>query len=300
MAFRFRKSFKILPGVRLNVGSKGISSVSIGKRGASVSVGKSGTYVNAGIPGTGLSYREKINASSGANSSAGGGNGTSIPAGTVPTGNSHAHGCLKAFAWAVGIIFSLSILTAMCDGPDSEADLRAEAIVDSLIKVKEDSIALVNRKIMLGNKAIESYNKDDYKTMKVYIDSLGALEKNARYYNINGLYYKDGKKHFKTALASFDKAISMDTSQQTYVYNKALALISLKRNKEAIPILRALKEKGNNDAYTVLREQTAKKVYYTVTLCCDGSTSHSTGRGTCSRHGGVCGTQQQYRLEYTE
>lgn len=60
MGWRFRKSFKILPGVRVNVGKKGISSVSVGKRGASVSVGKRGTHANVGIPGTGLSYRTKI------------------------------------------------------------------------------------------------------------------------------------------------------------------------------------------------------------------------------------------------
>lgn len=31
-----------------------------------------------------------------------------------------------------------------------------------------------------------------------------------------------------------------------------------------------------------------KRVAYYETLCCDGWISHSTGRGTCSHHGGVC------------
>ncbi|QNH52285.1 DUF4236 domain-containing protein [Acinetobacter venetianus] len=56
MGFNFRKSFKIAPGIRLNVGKKGISSVSIGGKGARVSVGKKGTRSTVGIPGTGLSY----------------------------------------------------------------------------------------------------------------------------------------------------------------------------------------------------------------------------------------------------
>lgn len=56
MGFNFRKSFKIAPGVRLNVGKKGISSVSVGGKGARVSVGKKGTRTTVGIPGTGLSY----------------------------------------------------------------------------------------------------------------------------------------------------------------------------------------------------------------------------------------------------
>ncbi|HEO1789196.1 DUF4236 domain-containing protein [Acinetobacter baumannii] len=56
MGFNFRKSIKIAPGVRLNVGKKGISSVSIGGKGARVSVGKKGTRTTLGIPGTGLSH----------------------------------------------------------------------------------------------------------------------------------------------------------------------------------------------------------------------------------------------------
>ena len=55
MPFRFRKSFKILPGVRLNV-SKGGVSTSLGGRGHEVNVGKRGVKTTLGIPGTGISY----------------------------------------------------------------------------------------------------------------------------------------------------------------------------------------------------------------------------------------------------
>ena len=54
MGWRFRKSFKIAPGLRLNIGKKGISSLSIGPRGAHINVGKNGTSLSTGIPGTGL------------------------------------------------------------------------------------------------------------------------------------------------------------------------------------------------------------------------------------------------------
>ena len=57
MGFRFRKSIKIIPGVKLNVTKNGISSVSVGKRGASVNIGKKGVKSTVGIPGTGLSYQ---------------------------------------------------------------------------------------------------------------------------------------------------------------------------------------------------------------------------------------------------
>lgn len=62
MGLRFRKSFKIAPGVRVNVGKKSIG-ISAGVKGARVSVNSSGRKTTTvGIPGTGLSYQrtEKI------------------------------------------------------------------------------------------------------------------------------------------------------------------------------------------------------------------------------------------------
>lgn len=56
MGLNFRKSFKVAPGIKLNVSKKGISSVSAGVKGARVSVGKKGTRTTVGVPGTGLSY----------------------------------------------------------------------------------------------------------------------------------------------------------------------------------------------------------------------------------------------------
>lgn len=59
MGFRFRRSVKIAPGLRLNFGKRGLS-LSAGVRGSSVTFGPRGTYSNVGIPGTGLSFRERI------------------------------------------------------------------------------------------------------------------------------------------------------------------------------------------------------------------------------------------------
>lgn len=56
MGFRFRKSVKIAPGVRLNIGKKSVG-ISAGVKGARVSVNSSGRVTKSvGIPGTGLSY----------------------------------------------------------------------------------------------------------------------------------------------------------------------------------------------------------------------------------------------------
>ena len=56
MGLRFRKSIKIAPGVRMNVGKRGASSISVG----GFNFGKRGVYQNISIPGTGISYRAKV------------------------------------------------------------------------------------------------------------------------------------------------------------------------------------------------------------------------------------------------
>lgn len=63
MALRFRKSFKVLPGLRVNVGKRGITSVSLGTRGARVTMGSRGTTTSLGIPGTGVSVQSHSPAS---------------------------------------------------------------------------------------------------------------------------------------------------------------------------------------------------------------------------------------------
>ena len=60
MAIRFRKSFKIAPGVRMNLGKGGFSSVRVGGRGYGLTMGKRGTHASAGLPGTGVGYSGKV------------------------------------------------------------------------------------------------------------------------------------------------------------------------------------------------------------------------------------------------
>lgn len=60
MGWRFRKSIKILPGVRLNF-NKNSTSVSIGSKRSGITINsKTGVTARTSIPGTGLSYSEKI------------------------------------------------------------------------------------------------------------------------------------------------------------------------------------------------------------------------------------------------
>ena len=59
MAWNFRKSIKIAPGFKINIGKRG-TSMTMGPKGAKVTFGSNGTYVSSGLPGTGIFYRKKI------------------------------------------------------------------------------------------------------------------------------------------------------------------------------------------------------------------------------------------------
>jgi hypothetical protein len=55
MTFRFRKSKSIIPGVRINLGKRGVSA-SVGPKGAKHTIGTSGRRTTLGLPGTGISF----------------------------------------------------------------------------------------------------------------------------------------------------------------------------------------------------------------------------------------------------
>ena len=59
MGFRFSRRIRIAPGIRLNLGLKGVS-LSAGPRSAPITVGRRGVHGNVGIPRTGLSYRDRL------------------------------------------------------------------------------------------------------------------------------------------------------------------------------------------------------------------------------------------------
>ena len=68
MTIRFRKRIRLLPGVSLNFSKNGLSSLSLGPRGATINVplGRDGgTRVTAGLPGTGMSWTEEVGRDSG-------------------------------------------------------------------------------------------------------------------------------------------------------------------------------------------------------------------------------------------
>jgi hypothetical protein len=59
MTFRFSKTIKLFPGVKINLSKSGIST-SIGASRATVNIGKSGTFTTVGLLGTGISQSGKV------------------------------------------------------------------------------------------------------------------------------------------------------------------------------------------------------------------------------------------------
>ena len=55
MPLRFRRSFRIAPGIRLNLSRRGVTT-SVGGRGEHVTVGQGTTRTTVGMPSTGLTY----------------------------------------------------------------------------------------------------------------------------------------------------------------------------------------------------------------------------------------------------
>src|SRR5947207_7023729 len=59
MSWRFRQSFTLIPGVRLNLSKSGLSA-SIGGAPRTLNVGPRGVYGTASLPGTGVSFRQRV------------------------------------------------------------------------------------------------------------------------------------------------------------------------------------------------------------------------------------------------
>ena len=112
MGLYWRRSTKILPGVRINWSKSG-PSISMGPRGAKVNIGKRGTYVSGGIPGTGLYYRQKVG---GGSKSSGSLNGGSYPTSTniQTTLGFSKQGCLVSIVASVilSLLLSGNFITA--------------------------------------------------------------------------------------------------------------------------------------------------------------------------------------------
>lgn len=166
MGFRFRKSVKIAPGVRLNIGKKSVG-ISAGVKGARVSVNSSGRKTTTvGLPGTGLSYSktEKIGGRKTTTRSASSNNVQPIrpdlpPA--QPLGEKKKNGCC---GYAVYAFIALLIIGALgsCIGGTEDKDKQTDtgdgtqAAVITQLTQTGDTVTEID----LGNSQTLTYTVD--------------------------------------------------------------------------------------------------------------------------------------------
>lgn len=97
MGFRFRKSIRIIPGVRVNLSRSGVGT-SLGSRGATVAVSKRGMRGTFGIPGSGLSWSQSLF----------GRRGPGRPAAPAPASGNRNVGCLALIGLAAALSFCMA------------------------------------------------------------------------------------------------------------------------------------------------------------------------------------------------
>jgi Protein of unknown function (DUF4236) len=119
MTLRFRRSIRMLPGLRLNLGKRG-ASVSLGDRGAQVTMGHGQLRETVGLPGTGLSYTHVDGHQSAVKVS---GEAQTPPVPDVPSPGSAWRGWLWAAAFVAIAVASVCLLASCGDKPPPPAVL---------------------------------------------------------------------------------------------------------------------------------------------------------------------------------
>lgn len=98
------------------------------------------------------------------------------------------------------------------------------------------------------------------------------------------------KHQYNAALPQINRLLAAQPNDTVFLYDRALCYSKTGHTKEAVADLNILMATNNTKA-TKLHNKInplRKRIIGYETLCCDGSISYSTGRGTCSHHGGVC------------
>lgn len=132
MGFRFRRSVRLLPGIRLNFGTRGVST-SVGGRGFTLNFSKRGVRSTVGLPGTGISYSEMLTRNADAHSS---------PPPATPVGSSFGWGTL------VFILVAVVALTKLVGGSDPGPDAAAAVEVPSTVAEPSHPVAIVSARVL--------------------------------------------------------------------------------------------------------------------------------------------------------
>ena len=187
----------------------------------------------------------------------------------------------KKFLWLfiIGIVvsFFMMFVFACIDVAIESIDKKSieEGLIEEIKIAKEDSI-----------------KEDSIKEETPRIDSLAYYELEAEKHKRN--------KNYNLAIDSYKKIFCFSPkNKDTINYQIALCYVAISDKSQAVAHLRMCNTEYANQLYEKINPVKKRIIGY-VTLCCDGTTSNSRGRGACSRHGGVCNWNHPIYEEYRE
>ncbi|MBO9586388.1 MAG: hypothetical protein J7574_19665 [Flavobacterium sp.] len=105
---------------------------------------------------------------------------------------------------------------------------------------------------------------------------------------------------YRRAIPFLDTLIDNNGNDAGLRVKRAICYSKTGNLKEAVSDSKTAIGLGDKDAEKLYNKinPLKKRIAYYVTRCCDGTTSNSTGRGTCSHHGGVCNWSEPVYEEY--
>jgi len=108
------------------------------------------------------------------------------------------------------------------------------------------------------------------------------------------------RQDYSRAVMLYDSIILLQAKNPEAYFLRAQCYVQLNEKRNAVSDARKALTLGHPDAEALHNEiNPIKKTKRLISRCCDGTTSYSTGRGTCSHHRGVCGTENEI-TEYRE
>lgn len=137
MGLRFRRSIKLVPGVRLNIGLRR-ASLSIGGKGFTYNVGSTGSRVTVGIPGSGLSYSTNLQHQ----------NPATLLANTMPARKRYSATPFVVMAFVLGLIY-------IAYQPTSPAGKSVPANTSAPPSSRADITGTIAQPVLEENRAIE-------------------------------------------------------------------------------------------------------------------------------------------------
>jgi len=189
-----------------------------------------------------------------------------------------------------------------CSGNNENLDLLLKREKELELANKKAETARIDSLTTFKNNANEQIELKNFEVGIQYLDSALAI---ANYSEENEIIAQKAQinfdlKKYDDAISNYGILIASSYSLKESHYQRALCYNKQKKTQETVDDLVKAIELGNTDA-NELHEKInpiKKRVSYYVTRCCDGTTSNSTGRGTCSHHGGVCNWNEPVYEEY--